>query len=149
MYLRGGCLIVTLALASAGGPMEDTNGVITITTDFSESKPLTVVCNFHVSKSVIANLTKLKLFSSVDGTMYTPVGSITSKKLTYGLKRKMITLNGFFGPDSFLAVTWRSPDAGFCRYYRCSAKGREPSRGKLKKVFKSYKLDAKDGGGCQ
>ncbi|GFN93806.1 hypothetical protein PoB_002031200 [Plakobranchus ocellatus] len=148
MSLREACLIVVVALASAGGPVEDTNNAITFVASYRENGPLTFKCKFDVSKSAADSLTKLKLFTSLDGSVYEPVGSITAEKLTYGLKRKVITLSGVYGQKSNLVVTWVSPDDGFCRYYRCNAKGREPNQGKLVEVFQTVQILSRDGSGC-
>ncbi|GFN93824.1 hypothetical protein PoB_002033000, partial [Plakobranchus ocellatus] len=147
MYLRAACLIVALALVSAVEEVQDVHAMkVKAFEPGHENNPsdnLKMRCSINATKTNFVSLTKLKLYTSDinDGVNFEALGSITEDKVSYGLTRKEITVEGKYRLDTDyrtkLEITWATPDSGYCLIYKCVATGRDPNNGKLLAIYRT------------
>ncbi|GFO18271.1 hypothetical protein PoB_004477600 [Plakobranchus ocellatus] len=158
MLLQTAGLFVLLAAASALTPVENEHAVkikgLVPDGDINPTDFLKVKCSFDLTKTNFTSLTKLKLYMSETGAEddYEAVASVTQTKLTYGQRKKYISVRGKYQITtdyrSKLKVVWATEDLGWCTYYRCVATGRDPKNNKLLGVYVDKYIGAAEGETC-
>ncbi|GFN93804.1 hypothetical protein PoB_002031000 [Plakobranchus ocellatus] len=159
MLFRVACLFLAIALVSGLESMEDTFKAMKIKAFLPDNPKnkhgyLVVKCIFDPAKAEMQSLSKIRLYTSEDGDedSYEPLGSVSTDKKSYGLKKTEIKVKGSIKSTSVksrLVIKYLVPDLGYCRYYKCVASGRDNSNNKLKEVYEVMEVGSEDGTSCE